>query len=144
RLNLVAAVETGEVEIEADKLFSLVSGNSHGCPQHRLTCEHCLHGHVSGSSKRRGSSSPARVASMMLTARSLQNCARSASNGTRKCSHSQVSAFVTVNSAGLVISRSAWYSDTCARYWGYFFSSPSRSTSRQPLALRHLCSQTAG
>ena len=50
RLNLVAAVETGKVEIEADKLFSLVAGNSHGCPQHRLTCEHCLHGHLSGSS----------------------------------------------------------------------------------------------
>src|SRR5262249_46685252 len=49
-LNLVAAVETGKVEIEADKLLSLVAGNSHGCPQHRLTCEHCLHGHLSGSS----------------------------------------------------------------------------------------------
>src|SRR5262249_55383101 len=89
-------------------LMLLVSVGLHGHLQHRSLCGHIRQRQSSGSSKARGSSSPARVASMMLTARSDQSCARSASNGTRKCSHSQVSAFVTVNSAGLVILRYAW------------------------------------
>ena len=50
----------------------------------------------------RGNSSPARVASITATARSLVACASCASNGTRKCKRSQVSALTTVNSAGLV------------------------------------------
>src|SRR5215475_10279139 len=88
---------------------------SHLVPQHRSRWAHCLHGHFSGSSNPRGSSSPARVAAMILAARSLHSCARSASNGTKKCSSSQVSALVTVKSAGLVISRYAWYSATWTR-----------------------------
>src|SRR5262249_43453993 len=108
-LELMATVlEPNKLAIETNQLLELVERDVFGlhvAPQHRWRWLHTRHRQSSGSSKARGSNSPARVASIMLTARSLQNCARSALNGTRKCSHSQVSAFVTVNSAGLVISR---------------------------------------
>src|SRR4051812_39019390 len=80
---------------------------AHAHLQHRSRCEHMRQRQSSGSSKARGSSSPDRVASMMLSARSDHSCARSALNGTAKCSHSHVSAFSTVNSAGAITSRYA-------------------------------------
>src|SRR5215813_3456073 len=91
------------------KLGSELARQCHGSspPAHRSLWGHMRQRQSSGSSKPRGSNSPARVASMMLAARSDQSCARSALYGTRKCSHSHVSGFVTVNSAGLVISRYA-------------------------------------
>jgi hypothetical protein len=58
-----------------------------------------------GSSVKRGSNSPARVAAMIIAARSLQYCARSALNGTLTCSSSHVSALAAVTRAGLVLSR---------------------------------------
>src|SRR5262249_27016618 len=64
--------------------------------EHSRQCQSC------GSSNARGSSSPARVAAMILAARSLQSCARSAENGTQKCSCSQVSTLIVLNNAGLV------------------------------------------
>src|SRR5262245_53347521 len=66
---------------------------------HMRQCQSC------GLSKPRGSSSLARVASMILTVRSLHACAPSALNGTKKCNRSQVSALSAVKSAGLVMSR---------------------------------------
>src|SRR6516165_4334832 len=73
--------------------------------QHLSRWLHILQRQSSGLVVMRSKSSPARVAWMIVTARSLALCADAASNGTRKCRRSQVSAFRTVNSAAFGTSR---------------------------------------
>src|SRR5262249_14887665 len=59
--------------------------------QHLSRCPHILQRQSSESLLIRGSSSPALVASITVTARSLIACANAASNGIKRCSRSHVS-----------------------------------------------------